>query len=415
MLTKERKEYFLERLFEFLKIRSISADPKYKPEIIKAVNFLKNELHEIGFSRIEELYGKSLTFKTNNPVIYAEKLINPKAPTVLIYGHYDVQPPEPIELWDTPPFEPQVRVGKIFARGATDDKGQLYTHIAALKLLSAKYGGNFPINIKILVEGEEESGGVNIEKLVVEEPDKFKADVCLISDTGFISKNQPAIEIGLRGIVYFEMEVITGKKDLHSGLFGGSVRNPLNEISKILSQLEKRFANKKLIPIPENAKTCSFDVHGIAGGFQGLGAKTVIPNKASVKFSIRLTPAQSPQKIVKAVKSFVKERTLKDVEINLKILGMGEGFLADDSGKYMKLAIECIRKVFGKKPALSRSGDSIPIVSTLSKKTGAEVILMGYGLPDDNLHSPNEKFDLDQFYKGIECNIEFLRGVENLL
>lgn len=415
MLSTEQKNYFLQRLFNFLRIRSISADQKYKSEIVKAVEFLQIELAEIGFSKVEELYAKGLSFKTNNPVVYAEKLANPKAPTVLIYGHYDVQPAEPLELWETPPFEPSLRDGKIFARGATDDKGQLYTHLAALKILSGKYGKSLPINIKLLIEGEEESGGVNIERLISEQPDKFKADVCLISDTGFLAKNTPAIEIGIRGIVYFEMEVVTGDNDLHSGIYGGAVRNPLNTINKILSELEPKFANSKLIPVPENAKSSSFDVHGITGGFQGEGAKTVIPNYAKVKFSVRLTPAQNPLKVAKMVKSFVGQRTLKGVKINLRVLGMGESFLAPDDGKYIKLAKRSMRKIFDKEPVLSRSGGSIPIIPTLARKLGAEIVMMGYGLPDDNLHAPNEKFDLEQFYKGIECNMEFLKGLENLL
>lgn len=415
MLSKEDKNYFLERLFEFLKIRSISSDPQYKSETSKAVQFLKKELEEIGLSKIEELYAKGLSPEINNPVLYAEKIVDPRRPTVLIYGHYDVQPADPLELWTTPPFEPTIRGEKIFARGATDDKGQLYTHIAGLKLLARKSKWKLPINIKILIEGEEESGGVNIEKLVAEKPEKFKADVCLISDTGFLSKNQPAIEIGLRGIVYFEMEVVTGEKDLHSGLYGGAVRNPLNTIAKLICELEAKYAKKKLIALPENAKATSFDVHGIIGGFQGQGSKTVIPNKATVKFSIRLTPAQQPSKIVKAVRSFVSERTLKGVKINLRVLGAGEAFLADDTGKYMQCARNAMKDIFGKEPILSRSGGSIPIVSTIAKKTGAEVILMGYGLPDDNLHSPNEKFDLDQFYKGIECNLKFLEKLDKRL
>lgn len=416
MLTSKQKNYFLQRLFKLLSIKSISADPNFRSESLRAVEFLKQELVEIGFKKkkIEELYADGLSEKTNNPVLYVERLVDPTKPTLLIYGHYDVQPPDPIDLWTTPPFEPVVRDGKIFARGATDDKGQLYTHLAALKIFSEKNGGKFPFNIKILIEGEEESGGVNIEKLVTENPQKFKANVCLISDTGFVAKDIPAIEIGLRGIVYFEMEVITGEKDLHSGIFGGSVRNPLNTIAKILSELETKFNNPKLIAIPENAKATCLDLHGIVGGFQGEGAKTVIPNKASAKFSVRLTPAQTPTKVIKMVRSFVEQRTLKGVDINLKVLGTGEAFLANDSGPYMQLALKSMGKIFGKTPELSRSGGSIPIVVTIAKKTGAEMILMGYGLPDDNLHSPNEKLDLDQFYKGIECNLEFLNQLSKL-
>ena len=410
MLTKETKEYFLQRLFEFLKIRSISSDLQFKSEITKAVNFLKKELRDAGFPKVEELYVKGLSLETNNPVIYAERLADPKAPTVLFYGHYDVQPPEPLELWITPPFEPVIRDGKIFARGASDDKGQIYTHLAALKL----FDRNAPLNIKILIEGEEESGGRNLEQIILENPRKFRADVCVISDGEFIKKGQPSLEIGLRGIVYFEMEVITGDKDMHSGLYGGAVRNPLNIINRILSELEPKFASSKLVGVPENAKSSSFDVHGIIGGFQGEGSKTVIPNVARAKFSIRLTPAQNPLKVTKAVRSFVKFRTLKGVTINLKVLGTAEAFLATDTGKYMQIGKLALKKVFGRSPVLNRSGGSLPIISAISKKLGAEMVLMGYGLPDDNLHAPNEKLDLDQFYKGIECNLEFMRQLSNL-
>jgi acetylornithine deacetylase/succinyl-diaminopimelate desuccinylase-like protein len=406
MLNQEQKTYFLERLCEFLKIRSISADPECQGEMLEAALFLKKELVEAQFPAIELLFAKGLSGKSNNPVLFAEKMISPNLPTVLIYGHYDVQPVEPLEEWKSPPFEPEVRAGKIFARGATDDKGQLFTHIVALQLLSQE---KLPLNIKILIEGEEENGGENLKRLIEENSKKFKADVCLVSDTSFISKNKPAIEIGLRGIVYFEMKVVTAKQDLHSGLFGGGVYNPLNLITKIMGIIQKEFTDERLRKEPENARYPSFDIHGIRGGYVGDGSKTVIPKEASVKFSLRIIGGQDPNKIAKQVLRIVKTFTPKGVDIDLKVLGKAEAFSVSGGSRYLQLAEESMKRVFGQKPTLTRKGGSIPIVADIAKHLEAEVILMGYGLPDDNLHSPNEKMDLDQFYKGIECNMEFLR------
>ncbi len=270
-------------------------------------------------------------------------------------------------------------------------------------------GRKWPINVRVLIEGEEESGGANIERLVRENPQKFQSDVCLVSDTGFIDQDTPAIEIGLRGIVYFELEIITAKNDLHSGLYGGAAHNPLNILSRILSKLEEKMAGHELRREPVNAEFPSFDVHGISGGFQDEGAKTVIPMSARAKFSIRLVPGQNPNEIEKQVRAELKMNLPRGVKTNLKTLGKGEPFSVRNGNKYLGLACASIREIFDRKPIMTKSGGSIPIVATISSVLGAEVILMGYGLPDDNLHAPNEKFDLHQFYKGIECNMDFLR------
>ncbi len=403
MLTAQDRKNFLQSLFEFLRIRSVSSDPACQPEMLRAVSFLKKELRNAGFKKVEVL-GKP------RPVVYAEKLDNPQAPTVLIYGHYDIQPADPLALWKTPPFSPTVRQGKIYARGATDDKGQLYTHLAALNLLSRGWGSKWPINVKVLIEGEEETSGQTLEKLIRKSPKKFAADLCLVSDTGFISKREPAIEVGLRGIAYFELEIETGKTDLHSGLYGGVVLNPLNLISDLMSRLGKEI-NTKLREEPENARFPSFDVHGILGGFQGEGSKTVIPNKAKVKFSLRLIPGQKPEERVSFVKNFVKKNTPRGVKTSLRVLGTGQPFLTKENSSYLKSAKQSMKKIFSKSPVLTRSGGSIPIIPVIAEVLKCEVLLMGYGLPDDNLHAPNEKFDLDQFYKGIECNIDFLKNL----
>jgi len=456
-MDKFQKEEFLNKLIRFLKIPSISALRSHKKDMLQAVKFLKAELLEIGFSRtcIEELYAKGLSNETNNPVIFAQRINSPKAPTVLIYGHYDVQPPDPLSEWKTKPFEPTVSNGKIFARGATDDKGQLFTHIAALKILANEWGSKWPLNIKILLEGEEETGGENIEKLVRENPKKFNSDVCLISDTGFMSREQPSIEIGLRGIVYFEIEAVLGKRDLHSGLFGGAVKNPINALAGIFSRLVDSKTGKILVPnfyddvinlstkerkelskmgfteiaLRKDAgvkKLCgekgfstleritvrpSFDINGIEGGFTGEGAKTVIPSKAIAKFSIRTVPNQNVDKVEKEVLDFIRKMEPNGVEIDVRAIHRGRGFLADSSSPFLKIASDSVMEIFGKRPVFSRSGGSIPVVPILKEILGAEIVMMGYGLPDDNLHSPNEKFDLGQFYGGILCNVEFLKRV----
>lgn len=374
---------------------------------MRAAEFVREELKACGFKKSELLFAKGLSAKTSPPVVFAERITDPENPTVLIYGHYDVQPAAPLELWETPAFEPTVRDGKLFARGATDDKGQLYTHLAALQLLK---GDNLNVNIKVLIEGEEEKNGSdNLTRLIAQNPKKFKADVCVISDTGFVSQTEPAIEIGLRGIVYFEMKVITAKQDLHSGLFGGAVNNPLNLIAKMMHLAQQELLeDSRLRREPENARYPSIDIHGISGGHTAPGSKTVIPSEATVKFSMRIVPSQSTEKVIRDVKRFVTKYTPKGVVTDLQVLGKGEAFLVTGESKYLEQAEKATKKVFGKKPTLTRSGGSIPIVSNISKFLGADVILMGYGLPDDNLHSPNEKFDLEQFFKGIECNVEFL-------
>lgn len=455
MISETEKKEFLNNLIKFLKIPSISALPKHKADMRLAVKFLKKELLEIGFSRtkIEELYAKNFTNELNNPVIYAERINSPDALTVLIYGHYDVQPADPVNEWKNLPFEPTIRDGKIFARGATDNKGQLYTHIAALKILSKEWSSKWPVNIKVILEGEEETGGENIEKLIRENPKKFTADLCLISDTGFLSKKQPAIEVGLRGIVYLEVKATLGKRDLHSGLFGGAVRNPANALADIISRMKDPRTNRILIPgfyddvlelseverrelnklkISERQflkeagvkGTCGeegfstlerttirpcLDINGIEAGFTGEGAKTIIPRCASVKFSIRIVANQDPKKIGELVKEFIRKNSPNGVDVEVRVLHTGDAFLTDSDSKFLELASNSIKEVFAKKPVFSRSGGSIPVVPVLKECTGAEIILMGYGLPDDNLHSPNEKFDLDQFFKGIECNLKFLR------
>lgn len=409
MLNQNQKQLFLKRLFDFLKIESISADSKYKTEITRAVSFLEEELLEIGFKKVEKLYAKKLSQKNANPVVYAEKIGRGVKPTLLIYGHYDIQPADPISEWDSDPFKPEIRNNKIYARGATDDKGQLYTHLGALRILAKEWGEEWPINVKIAIEGEEETSGKNLENLIKEKTRKFKADICLISDSGFKAKGKPSLEVSLRGIVYGELKIRVAKQDLHSGIFGGAINNPINLLAQIFTELNKKLSGAKIRKEPLNSSYRSFDVHGIKGGYTGLGAKTVIPGGASGKFSLRIIPGEEPKKISSLIKKEIKKMMPKNVSYKLDFLGLGEPYAVPNNGRFLRFASQSLEKVFGKKPSFEKSGGSIPVVSIIGKYLKAEVILMGYGLPDDNLHSPNEKLDLEQFYKGIECNIDFLR------
>lgn len=447
------KEKHLEKLFELLRIKSISALSEHKTDIKKACEFIKNDLIEIGFnkSKIEFLTdGRA----DSNPVIYAERIDNPENPTILIYGHYDVQPVDPIDEWKTDPFEPEVINGNIYARGATDDKGQMYTHIAALKDLSEEWGEVWPVNVKLAIEGEEEMGGETIEHLINENPEKYSANVCIVSDTGFLAPDKPTIEYGLKGLAYMQINVKLSDNDLHSGIYGGAVMNPANALVHIISKLYDQETGKVLIPgfyddvveisseereklsqIPFNKETFlkeagnakdtfseegytaiehssarpTLDINGFTSGFGGEGAKTIIPATASAKVSMRLVANQDPKKIANLFREFVTSIAPTQVDVEILEIHGGNGVLVDLNSKYIKIAEEALEEVFGNRVVFSRSGGSIPIVADLYNKVGVDVILIGYGLADDNLHAPNEKFNVDQFYKGIECNKTFIK------
>ena len=452
-LNQQANQY-LEKLFELLRIPSISTLPEHAEDMKKAVQWLRSFLIETGFAKekIEELYAKDMHAESNHPVLYAERIDNPQNPTILIYGHYDVQPVDPIHEWVTPPFEPEVRNGNIYGRGTTDDKGQMFTHLAALHAMNTEWDNSWPVNIKLLLEGEEEAGGENIEALLLDptNKEKFKADYCLISDTGFVAEGYPTIEYGLRGIAYMQIDVKLSDGDLHSGLFGGGVQNPANALATILAELNDAHTNKMLIPgiyddvadidddereklkqIPfsdeqflkeaQNAHTThpeagfsvieataarpSLDINGIWSGFTGEGAKTIIAATAHAKVSIRTVPNQNPHKVAELFESHVTTVAPRGVSVSVHTIHVGHGALIDIQSTGVQLASEALEETFGAPVTYSRSGGSIPIVALIQQQLNIDPILIGYGLPDDALHSPNEKMSLEQFNKGIECNM----------
>ena len=434
---ESNKERFLSELFELLRIPSISTDKKYKDDVLKAAEFLKNKLNEAGAENAE------LCTTPGYPIVYADKIIDEKLPTVLVYGHYDVQPADPISLWETPPFEPQIRDEKIYARGACDDKGQTYMHVKAFEAMMQK--GTLPCNIKFMLEGEEESGSEHLEGFVKDNKDKIAADVILISDTGLIANDVPAITVGLRGMSYVEVEVTGPNRDLHSGLYGGAVPNPINVLTKMIASLTDE--NHK-ITIPgfyddvaelsdaERAELAkapfdleffkneiglkdiqgetgfsttervsirpTLDVNGIWGGYIEEGAKTVIASKAHAKISMRLVPYQEPEKITQLFTEHFK--SIAPDWVSVKVIphhGGDPAVIPTDSIAY-QAASKAMETTFGKIPVPIRGGGSIPIVAMFKKQLGLDSILMGFGLDSDAIHSPNEHYGVFNFMKGIE-------------
>ncbi|HEV2687727.1 MAG TPA: dipeptidase [Bryobacteraceae bacterium] len=434
----ENRPRLLEELKDFLRIPSISTLPEHKPDITRAAQFVADRLKQAGIENIE------IISTAGNPLVYGDWLHAPGKPTVLCYGHYDVQPPDPLELWHNPPFEPAIRDGNIYARGSADDKGQMYMHIKAAEALKA-VNGTLPINLKFLIEGEEEIGGASIAKYVAANPAKLKSDVALVSDTALYAEGLPTLCIGLRGLVYMELEATGPARDLHSGLYGGSAPNPIFGLIEFLSKCKD--ANG-VIQIPglyddvappapaekESWKHLPFDeagflkkevgstaltgepgysvlekvwarptleVHGIAGGFTGAGAKTVIPSKATAKVSFRLVPKQDPDKIVTAFRAFLEKNMPKGVRIDLRVLSAGPAIMVDPNNPAIQTAARAFSDMLGKPCVFTRSGGSIPVVGDFANHLHIPTVLMGFGLPDDGLHSPNEKYRLENYYQGI--------------
>ncbi len=445
----------LENLLKLLRIQTISTQPKHHKDILEAVSFLEQQLQTIGFQKIERKWAKGC--EDMPPIIFAERVDNPDNPTLLVYNHYDVQPADPLEEWKKPPFEPVIENGNIYGRGTTDDKGQLMTHLAALSELSEEWGETWPINIKIIYEGQEESGGENLHMWLQEKDTQklLKADVAVVSDTGFRNETTPAIIYGLRGIVYFQIDVHLSDHDLHSGVFGGSVLNPINALAHILNNMYD--AKTGLITIPgfyddvvvldeeekeilakmpfdeiqhlKNAgnahashgeqgyshkeRLCArptLDVNGIWGGFMEEGAKTIIPKSAHAKFSCRLVPNQNPEKIVAVIKKYLEQITPKQVKVTITHIHSGHGVLVDRKSIWMQSAVNALKETFGTEPVFDREGGSIPAVADFKTYLGIDTLLFGYSLPDDNLHAPNEKFSLKQFELGIACNKQFYKN-----
>ena len=440
---EKNKDKFLNELFEFIKIPSVSADIKFKQEVLKAASFLEENLIKIGADNVQ-------VFQTlGYPIVYADKIIDPNLPTILVYGHYDVQPADPYELWDSDPFNPIVKKtkihpqGAIFARGACDDKGQMFMH---LKAFEAMYKSNeLYCNVKFMFEGEEEVGSSNLEKFVRSNVDLLKADVVLVSDTGIINNSTPSICVGLRGLSYVEVEVTGPNRDLHSGLYGGAVANPINVLSKMIASLHNEngtinipgFYNdviqvsnsdrKEMAKAPFNLEEYqsdlsikevygeegfttnernsirpTLDVNGIWGGYIGDGAKTVLPSKASAKISMRLVPNQKSTNITNLFETHFKKIAPNYVKVKVTPHHGGEGVVIPTDFPAYLAAKKAMETTFGKTPIPVRSGGSIPIVPMFEEVLGLKTILLGFGLDSDVIHSPNEHFGLFNFYKGIE-------------
>lgn len=431
------KERFLDELFELLRIPSVSLQREHKRDMRLAGDFIKSKILDAGTDNAELVETKG------HPIIYGEKIIDPALPTVLVYGHYDVQPPDPLELWKSPPFEPVIRDGKIYARGASDNKGQLYMHIKAFEAMMRT--DSLPCNIKFMFEGEEEMGSSSLGVFCRENREKLACDVILVSDTTMIAEDTPAITTGLRGLSYLEIEVTGPNRDLHSGLYGGAVANPINVLSNMLASLtdennhitipgfyddvfelsdeertemakapfdlaeykksigiEKEVGEKGYTSMERVGIRPSFDVNGIWGGYTEEGAKTVLPSKAYAKVSMRLVPDQSSEKTASLFEKHVKAIAPAGVNIKVRKYHGGEPYVSPIDAVAYQAASKAMEKTFGKKPVPVRSGGSIPIIPLFEEVLGVKSILMGFGLDTDAIHSPNEHFLVTSFYKGIE-------------
>jgi len=441
--VEENKERFINELVELLKIPSISADPAYKNDIIKTAEAVKTRLKEAGCDSVE------ICDTPGYPIVYGEKIIDKSLPTVLVYGHYDVQPPDPLDLWESPPFEPVIKEtkihpeGAIFARGACDDKGQMYMHVKALEYMTSS--GTLPCNIKFMIEGEEEVGSVSLGWFLERNREKLANDVILISDTGMIAKDVPSITTGLRGLSYVEVEVTGPNRDLHSGLYGGAVANPINVLTKMIASLhdannhitipgfydkvedasdeerakmaqapfslekykealdiEDVYGEKGYTTNERNSIRPTLDVNGIWGGYIGEGAKTVIASKAFAKISMRLVPNQNWEEITELFKKHFESLAPKGVKVKVKPHHGGQAYVTPIDTLEYQAANDAYEESFGKAPIPQRSGGSIPIVSLFEKELKSKTILMGFGLDSDAIHSPNEHFGIWNYLKGIE-------------
>jgi acetylornithine deacetylase/succinyl-diaminopimelate desuccinylase-like protein len=442
---EQHHQDYLEGLKTFLRIPSISTLSEHKPDILKAAEFVKSELEKAGLQQVQLIEGQG------NPLVYAEWLGAPGKPTILFYGHYDVQPPDPLDEWRSPPFEPAIRNDNIYARGSSDDKGQTYILIKAVEGL-LKQHGRLPVNVKFLIEGEEEVGGEHIESYVASKPARIKADAAVICDTEMFAPELPTICVGLRGIVYGELIVQGADHDLHSGVYGGAAPNPLQAIAEILSTLKDREGHiripgfydrvqqpsqkeraawaslpfdeqeykskevgvKELVGEPEIQlferlwARPTLEVHGIRGGFTGEGAKTVIPACALAKLSMRLVADQRPADATAQLQKAVAAACPKGVTAEFKAIHSAPPSLVNPDNKFIQAAAEAMKQVFGKETVYIRSGGSIPIVAAFDEFLGIPSVMMGFGLPDDNLHAPNEKMHLPNFFRGIKAVARYL-------
>jgi acetylornithine deacetylase/succinyl-diaminopimelate desuccinylase-like protein len=438
----------LEELLEFLRIPSISTQPDHSEEVAAAAEWLAEALGDAGLENVKVIP------TDGHPLVYGDNLnAGPEAPTVLIYGHYDVQPADPLELWESPPFEPEVRDDYLYARGAADDKGQLYIHVKAIQAF-VKGGEGLPVNVKVLAEGEEEIGGPSLAAFIPQQTELLSADVAVVSDTPMLGPNEPAIVYGLRGLAYMLVDVYGPKRDLHSGHYGGAVKNPINALAHIIARLqdeegrvlipgfyddvrtlddeERRILNElpldekqwaEAIGVPEPWGDAGFtvvervgarpslDVNGIVGGYTGEGGKTVLPAHAHAKISMRLVPDQDPARIAEGFRRYVLEIAPPEVRVEVRSTGSGSpASISDFETDAVRAAIDAYDEVYRQKPVLMREGGSIPVVGQLQTHLGLETVLMGFSTPDAQIHAPNERFYLPNFYRGIETVIHFLHS-----
>ena len=443
--ARSNQKRFLEELKALLRIPSVSTLPEHAQDVRRAAEFVADELRRIGMEHVE------LIETAGHPLVYADWLHAAGTPTCLAYGHYDVQPPDPLDEWLTPPFEPTERDGNIYARGAVDDKGQMYIHVKALESLFAAHDRKLPLNVRVIVEGEEEVGGEGIAKFVHEHGERLKADLALVSDTEMFAPDLPTLCVGLRGMIYTEIEARGAKTDLHSGMYGGAAPNPFVALAQIIAQLKDAdgkvlipgFYDKVQKPSAEELaawQSLPFDeehyrvtevgsqvltgepgysvlertwarptleVHGMPGGFIGEGAKTVIPARAKAKISMRLVPDMTPAEAFAQYKSYVESLCPKGITLEVKLIHSGEAIVIGTDNPYIQQATAAMEEVFHRKTVFIRSGGSIPIVGEFEKVLKIPTLMMGFGLPDDNLHAPNEKFHIANFYRGIESIILF--------
>ncbi len=451
--ARQHQQRFLSELKELLRIPSVSTLPDHRNDVRRAADFVAAEMKRIGLENVEVIS----VIPGGHPLVYGDWLNAAGKPTVLCYGHYDVQPPDPLDEWKSPPFDPTERNQNIYARGAVDDKGQMYMHLKAVESLMKTGNGKLPLNVRLVIEGEEEVGGESIAKFVREQPRRLAADLALVSDTEMFAAETPSLCVGLRGMCYTELEATGAMVDLHSGVYGGAAPNPLEALARIISKL-KDENGKILIPgfydrvekpsadelkawdsLPFNEEHYrqtevgskvltgepgysvlyrtwarpTLEVHGMPGGFVAAGAKTVIPARASAKVSMRLVPDQRPEEIWRLFNEYVQKIVPKGIEIKIKQWSMADPIVVRTDNHFVRAAAQAMHDVFKKDTVYIRSGGSIPIVADFEKSLKIPSVMMGFGLPDDNLHAPNEKFHIPNFYRGIESIIRFFHILGN--
>lgn len=449
--AEKNRDLYLAQLIDFVRIPSVSTQPEHNNDTQAAAAWVADSLVAAGLDNVQVIG------TPRHPLVYADWLhAGLDVPTVLIYGHYDVQPAEPFELWDSPPFEPEVRDGYLYGRGASDNKGQIFAHIKAVEAY-LQTNGRLPVNVKFIIEGEEEMGGGSLADFIPRHKDLLSANVALVSDTAMLSPSQPVIVYGLRGLCYLTLDVTGPSRDLHSGSYGGAIDNPLNVLSHIISQLKDQNGRILIPGFYDNVRSLSekerdllaqlpldkeawlkeigapaiwgdpaytlverlgarptLDVHGISGGYTGPGAKTVLPSTVHAKLSMRLVPDQEPQEIARLFKAYVEKITPRTVRVDIMSEHGGRPIVVNLEMPAIKAAVAAYEATFDQTPVFMREGGSIPVVAQLKQHLGLQTVMMGLGLPDDKIHAPNERFYLDNFYRGIQASIHFLARYSEL-